>query len=173
MNLYKQFVKEKGLKADYVEWLERKVSGDNEPEIGKRAIVADTFQNTSFYDDNGILIDYSCSMLGYEVEVVLPRLLSTNEETEVNGIIEYWSHLPYVSVEGNYGIEWKKYKNKDRQKVIISIDFTKSASDDYGARQILELLGEYIMNGTPYRKRTKDQKWRGVCRPVSVKSGSM
>ena len=167
MNLYKQFLKETGLKSDYVKWLESKVtSKDNEPEIGINAIVDD-----SFIDDNGITIDYSNPNLGYEVAVVFPRMLQTDECDQVNNIIDYWSALPFVSVEGNYGVTWIQTKKKSI--AMINIDFTKSASDDYGAREILEQLGEFIWKGTPMRKRTKDRKWEGVIRPISVKSGSM
>ena len=175
MNLYKQFVKETGLKKEYIKWLEE--SNAEYRKIPKSDALYDEpktsmpMKDYSFIDDNGITIDYSNPNLGYEVAVVFPRMLQTDECDQVNNIIDYWSALPFVSVEGNYGVTWIQTKKKSI--AMINIDFTKSASDDYGAREILEQLGEFIWKGTPMRKRTKDRKWEGVIRPISVKSGSM
>lgn len=213
MNLYKQFVKETGLKSNYAKWLKSKVLGDiqvptletigskfnykgidytdpklshevevifsdyvklleskaagkdTEPEIGDNAIV-----DNSFIDKNGISIDYANSVLGYEVEVVFPRFLRPDEQEQVEGIINYWSAIPYVSSEGNYGIEWARSVGK--YKAIISIDFTKTASDDIGAREVLEKLGDWIWHGTPIRKKN-GRKWEGVIKPDKVSSGNM
>ena len=169
MNLYKQFVKETNLKADYVKWLEKKVaSKDIEPEIDDNSIVNDSVID----DDDGISIDYSNPLLGYEVEIVFPRHLTSYEQEQVKKIIDYWSALPFVSVEGNYGIEWER-TNKEH-KAIVSINFTKSASftksapDDYEVGHILKRLGEFIRHGTPIRKRTLDRKWEGVIKPIQM-----
>ena len=170
MNLYKQFVKEKGFKKEYLKWLEKKMEKESntlydEPKAGKNAA-----NNTMFLDDNNIWIEYENPELNYEVEVVFSRHLNLYEQEQVENIINYWSALPFVSVEGNNGIKWL---NNNNHRVIINIDFTKSASDDISNRKVLEQLGEWIWQGTPIRKRTGDKKWEGVIRPVKISSGSM
>ena len=175
MNLYKQFVKETGLKANYVKWLENKF---NDKEDAKQVNASNnkTLSNlddsdSAFIDSNGIIIDYDDPTLGYEVAVKFSRFLIFNEREQIEDIIHYWSSIPYVSTEGHYGIRWILTENNTHE-LICNIDFTKSASDDIGAYNVLEKLGEWIWHGTPIRKKN-GRKFEGVAIPYSIKAGSM
>jgi hypothetical protein len=162
MNLYKQFVKETGLKSDYVKWLESKLTlTDGNSKVAKKPKVGKIINMPP--KDYETIIDYDDQRLSYQVRVDFPRGLKRNEQELVEGIINYWSALPFVSVEGNYGIDWP-FVNV----AIIDIDFTKSASDDYMSHEILEKLAEWIWQGTPIRKTTKDRKWEGVIKPTKI-----
>lgn len=84
----------------------------------------------------------------YEVRVTFNRSLSYNEKLQVGNVIEYWGSIPYC---GEYlGIEWL-----NNHVALVSQDITKSASDDWGCRNVLELLLEYLQNGTPIRTTNK------------------
>lgn len=112
------------------------------------------------------IIDYHASNLEYLVQVVFPHNISNAVKKKVEAIINYWGHIAYVSTEGVMGITWPL-----NYMAIIDIDFTKSASDDYLYREPLELLAEFIENGTPMRsQRNMTRKHEGVVRPTYVRT---
>ena len=165
MNLYKKFVKETGLKEDYIKWLEKAVEGTNDT-----AVLIPVKENVGIpkrpTDANyETAIEYDDPQLSYRTEIWFPRHLTISEMEMVESIINYWSAIPYVSYEGNYGIEW--HRTNGMNNALISIDFTKSSSDDYMAREILEKLALWIENGTPVKKNGT-QKHKGVIKPVKI-----
>jgi hypothetical protein len=182
IDLKSEFIKENGLEDKYTSWLETKLQKtlphktlpavtesmdnmftdqDENPSIGNIYYLNNSYETE---------IDYDADHLAYKTQVCFPRLLSKDEKEVVENIIDYWSAIPFVSAEGNYGIEWTR---KARQSfATIDIDFTKSTSDDYGAREILEKLAEWIWHGTPV-KRDNTRTIEGVEKPVSVRAGSV
>jgi len=179
MNTHEKFIRDTNQFDNYVKWLEAQITSDIEldeldensldydsPEnIRKRLI--DGFTMTKNYETK---VWYDAVGLSYQTEIIFPEILSQSEMEQVDNIITYWSHIPYVSVEGNYGIGWKIVR--DNSIAIIEIDFTKSASDDYGAREILEKLADWVENGTPV-KADRTQKYEGVMRPLIVRADSV
>jgi hypothetical protein len=179
MTPQEKYIKETNQYDRYVAWLESKMSVIstslyNEPEVEEemnlmettRGLIAQFLlkQGKVFYNTE---IDYEAEDLSYQTQIIFPRILTLSEKEDVENIINYWSNIPYVSVEGNYGIEWGK--SGDYSFVIISIDFTKSASDDYMLREILEKLAEWVWRGTPVRKDNK-RKYDGVVKPLVVRA---
>jgi len=180
MTPQEKYIKETKQYDKYIAWLEAQISVlspslYNEPEVEKEMNLMETTRNliSVFISqhknkhDYETYIDYDASDLSYTTQVIFPRDLRLPEKQEVENIINYWSHIPYVSVEGNYGIEWGKSGSYDF--VIIHVDFTKSASDDYMLREILEKLAEWIWQGTPKRKQG-DRKYEGVVKPIIVRA---
>ena len=111
--------------------------------------------------------DYEATDLSYQVEVTFPRLLEYGEQLTAQNIAGYWGSIPYVTQEGIYSVEWKnKWRGESSKSVmIIDVDFTKSASDDIGGRDVLELLAGYLENGTAIRVKspwTGTKKWEGL-----------
>lgn len=176
MNTHEKYIRETNQFDTYVEWLEVQIIPVNEPDenspeydspknIRKRLI--DGFTMTKNYETK---VWYDAVGLSYQTEIIFPRVLGYKEKLEVENIINYWSHIPYVSIEGNYGMEWKKVRKNSI--AVIEIDFTKSASDDYGAREILEKLADWVENGTPVKK-DNTQKYKGVIKPLIVRADSV
>jgi hypothetical protein len=111
--------------------------------------------------------DYEATDLSYKVEVTFPRVLEYKEQLTAQNIASYWGNIPYVTTEGIYDVEWKnKWRGEFPKSVMtISIDFTKSASDDIGGRDVLELLAGYLENGTAVRVKAPysgTRKWEGL-----------
>ncbi len=79
----------------------------------------------------------------YSVLVTFSRELSYEEKNRAQDIAEYWGSIPYCGE--NFGCAWSLYVLE------ISQDITKSTSDDWGSRNVLELLLDYLQNGTPVR----------------------
>ena len=180
MNLHEQFIKETNQYDKYVSWLESKVDGEKF-DLFPEEENDDLIENDSYFLPADRLkyetkIDYDAQDLSYQTEIIFPRLLSLSEKEEVENLVNYWSALPYVSVEGNYGMEWKRMKtNKDNffiNTLIVLIDFTKSASDDYTSRGILEQLAEFIWHGTPV-KRNGQRTIEGVIKPLAVRADNV
>ena len=173
MNLHKQYIEETNQTESYVEWLENKLSEQPTSVTAKYDFNhVDNFIPGESYlknlgDDPETEIVYDVDYLSYATEIWFLRKLSHSEMEQVEGIINYWSSIPYVSTEGNYGIEWATRNGMSR--CLINIDFTKSSSDDYGARNILELLAEWVENGTPERKTKHYTRLiEGVMRPLRI-----
>lgn len=170
--LLEAFIKEKDLSQTYTEWLESKLydsTPTNDDEVDLDEI--EVWIKPAFGKDYDTQINYHAKHLSYQVEVIFPRVLSRNEEISIENIINYWSAIPYVSVEGNYGMSWGKKYNMSF--ILIEIDFTKSASDDYISREVLEKLAEWIRNGTPERRdRTRKHESLGI-KPVAVRADSV
>lgn len=164
LELLEAFIKEKDLEWTYTEWLESKLSS---------TVIATSKPVTDFppfksYDTE---IDYDVALLSYQVEVLFPRVLNRDEQINVEDIINYWSAIPYVSTEGNDGMSWGRTKGLNFVK--IEIDLTKSASDDYRSREILEKLAEWIWKGTPERRdRTRKHESLGI-KPLAVRADSV
>lgn len=178
MNTHEKFIRETNQFDNYVEWLEAQITsvkGKNLLEIDeqyhkrenitKRLI--DSFPETKDFNTK---VWYDAIDLSYEVQIIFPKLLDSVQKERVENIITYWSHIPYVTTEGHYGIEWDM--PRENSVALISIDFTKSASDDYGAREILEKLADWVENGTPV-KADRTQKYEGVMRPMIVRADSV
>lgn len=180
-NLHEKFIEETGQIPHYLKWVQEKLqkvlTETPEPEDTTedenlslmehtRHIIGQFLlkQDRVFYNTE---INYEAEDLSYQTQIIFPRILTLSEKETVENIINYWSNIPYVSVEGNYGIEWGK--SGDYSFVIISIDFTKSASDDYMLREILEKLAEWVWRGTPVRKDNK-RKYDGVVKPLVVRA---
>lgn len=111
--------------------------------------------------------DYEATDLSYQVEVTFPRLLEYGEQLTAQNIAGYWGSIPYVTQEGIYSVEWKnRWRGESSKSVmVIDVDFTKSASDDIGGRDVLELLAGYLENGTAVRVKapyTGTKKWEGL-----------
>lgn len=121
-------------------------------------------------------IIYDATDLSYQVEVRFPRLLKGNERLMAENIAKYWGNIPYVTTEGVYNVEWKNKRRGELSNsvMILDIDFTKSASDDIGGRDVLELLAEYLENGTAVRVKapyTGTKKWEGLeLEPTSIRT---
>jgi hypothetical protein len=164
MNTHEKFIRESNQFDNYVEWLEAQIEDapEEEPEL-LHGIFYRVFDR-KHYDT---IIQYDNTELSYQTQIVFPRILNLDEKEQVENIINYWSHIPYVSVEGNYGMEWKT--ENSRNAITIEIDFTKSASDDYGAREILEKLAEWVWKGTPVRT-DNSQKYESVIKPLMVRA---
>jgi len=181
MNLHKKFIEEIGYVQEYIDWLEKKVLSSqgtpykvpDEPLLTQQEIEDALGISIPAKTEDMIVpkfkytteILYDVDFLSYQTEIWFPRALDHKEREAVEGIINYWSAIPYVSVEGNYGIIWGGAQNLSR--CVIDIDFTKSASDDYIAREILEKLADWIENGTPV-KRDHTQKHKGVIKPTRI-----
>ena len=179
MNLHKKFIEEIGYVQEYIDWLEKKVLSSqgtpykvpDEPLLTQQEIEDALGISIPAKTEDMIVpkfkytteILYDSDLLAYATEVVFPGSLTNAETKDVENIINYWSSIPYVSVEGNYGIQW----DKNLKKCMISIDFTKSASDDYVARGILEKLADWLENGTPVKK-DGTRKYVGVIRPLKI-----
>jgi len=183
MTPQEKYIRETNQYDKYVEWLEKMAqisynitspSLYNEPEVDERLPLATITQNyiDSFYRQRSYktFISYEEADLSYQTQIIFPRLLTINEAETVESIIEYWSHIPYVSVEGHYGVEWLRLPKNSA--VVINIDFTKSASDDYLGREILEKLAEWMTEGTPIRK-DNTRKYDGVVKPLVVRADSV
>ena len=111
--------------------------------------------------------DYEATDLSYQVEVTFPRTLDYGEQLTAQNIAGYWGSIPYVTQEGVDSVEWKNRWRGEFPKsvMLIHIDFTKSASDDIGGRDVLELLADYLENGTAVRVRAPysgTKKWEGL-----------
>ncbi len=117
-----------------------------------------------------IIYDAKNKNLGYAVDILFPKVLNNKERDAVEGVARYWGNIPYVTVEGIYGTEWFYYKDAKECKIRIQVDFTKSASDDIGGREVLEKLAEWVTNGTP-KRRDNTSKEEGVgIQPISVRT---
>ncbi len=80
----------------------------------------------------------------YNVLIIFNRFLTHKEQDQIENIVKYWGAIPYC---GEYlGGIWYNHYTLD-----ISQDITKSTSDDWGGRNVLELLLDYLQNGTPIR----------------------
>ena len=110
-----------------------------------------------------MIIEYDAKKLTYKVEVVFPYTLTDSKKELAEEIIKYWGRIPYVSVEGIYSIQWvNRWQGYNKKSIVyISVDFTKSASDDYLMREPLEKLGEWLFKGTP-RRKDGTQKHKGL-----------
>jgi hypothetical protein len=181
MNLHQTYIEETGQQITYLKWVEKKLQTllENQPNPNHEAEEVETnlMETTrgliiEFFSENTkhnyeTYINYDAGDLSYQTQIIFPRRLELSEKENVENIINYWSNIPYVSVEGNYGLEWGKSGNYSF--VIISIDFTKSASDDYMLREILEKLADWVWRGTPVRKDNK-RKYDGVVKPIIVRA---
>ena len=162
MNLHEKYIEETGQQVQYLKWVEKTLqkvlTDESEPAEKSPRDVAERIidQYNSMSIPIKTEIDYDAEDLGYRTEIIFPKLLDIVQKEEVENIIEYWSNIPYVTTEGNYGTEW--FVVRDNTVVLINIDFTKSASDDYMAREILEKLADWVTFGTPKRK-DKTQKY--------------
>ena len=108
--------------------------------------------------------------LSYAVDILFHRILTVNERIAVEGVARYWGNIPYVTVEGIYGTEWITSHDVNQCRIRIQVDFTKSASDDIGGREVLEKLADWVTNGTPLR-RDNTRKEAGVgIQPISVRT---
>lgn len=117
-----------------------------------------------------IVYDAKNKNLSYAVDILFPKVLDADERIAVEGVARYWGNIPYVTYEGIYGTKWFEYSDLKQSKIRISVDFTKSASDDIGYREVLEKLADWVENGTPVRK-DKTQKELGVgIQPIAVKT---
>ena len=117
-----------------------------------------------------ITYDAEDNDLGYAVDIMFPKILDADERIAVEGVARYWGNIPYVTYEGIYGTEWFEYPDLKQSKIRIQVDFTKSASDDIGFREVLEKLADWVENGTPARK-DKTQKELGVgIKPIAVRT---
>lgn len=174
MNTHEKYIRETNQYDKYVEWLESKITPEEPKNVTEDYTALDKARDIidSFYrmKDFDTLIDYEATDLSYQTQIIFPRVLSLDEKEQVENIINYWSKIPYVSVEGNYGIEWARIKNNSI--VTVDIDFTKSASDDYMAREILEQLAEWIWQGTQIR-RDNTRAVDGVIKPLAVRADSV
>ncbi|MFA6570177.1 MAG: hypothetical protein WCT77_02970 [Bacteroidota bacterium] len=166
MNLHKEFIEDTNQLPAYIDWLETKVENKRVAKAVDEINKTPKHFKIRNYETE---IDYDNQNLNYQVRVDFPRLLSLNERKQVEDVINYWSKLPFVSVEGNDGIQWI---TNIGNYAIIDIDLTKSASDDYMAHEILEKLAEWIWQGTPLRKKTHDRKYDGVIKPLKVSADS-
>lgn len=176
MTPQEKYIRETNQYDRYVAWLESQIESKNNEEnpddITEEALTimestrkyVDSFFKQSDYETS---IIYDDPDLNYQTQIIFPRTLSLTEKEDIENIINYWSNIPYVSVEGYYGIEWMKVR--DNSAVLILIDFTKSASDDYMMREILEKLAEWVWQGTPKRK-DGSQKYEGVVKPLVVRA---
>lgn len=82
----------------------------------------------------------------YRVRVVFSEKVSKDA---VEAVIEYWASIPYV---GEFlGVDWER-GDSGNPIAVIHVDTTKSTSDDIGGRRILELLNQFLKEGTPQRK---------------------
>lgn len=79
------------------------------------------------------------------VTVKFRRKLSDSEINQVKNIINYWGNIGYVGEVLSIDFVNPSYVN-------IDVDGTKTTSDDMYQRKPLELLNEFITNGTPIRK---------------------
>jgi len=183
MNSHEKYIRETKQYENYVAWLESKINNQvaiGEPIEDGEEYQDDVVENNSYFLPHDMSnyhtnIDYEAGDLSYETEIIFPRILKLEEKEQVENLVSYWSALPYVSVEGNYGMEWKRLKtNKDTfiNTLIVSIDFTKSASDDYMSRGILEQLAEFMWHGTPV-KRNNTRTIEGVIKPLAVRADNV
>lgn len=167
MNTHEKYIKESNQFDNYVEWLEAQIKDEPKREPKETEFLGGIFYRVFDKKHYNTIIEYDNTDLSYQTEIVFPRILALEEKEQVENIINYWSHIPYVSVEGNYGMEWKTINGRNAIK--IEIDFTKSASDDYGAREILEKLAEWVWKGTPVRT-DHTQKHESVIKPLMVRA---
>ena len=80
-----------------------------------------------------------------EIKFANKRSVSHNSIENAESIVMYWAAIPYVG-------EFLTMKWVGNFTLLVNVDTTKSTSDDIGARNILELLYNYLENGTPLRK---------------------
>lgn len=79
------------------------------------------------------------------VKIKFKRKLSESEMDQVKNIVSYWGNISYVGEVLSINFVNSSYLNVD-------VDGTKTTSDDMYQRKPLELLNEFITNGTPIRK---------------------
>lgn len=75
------------------------------------------------------------------IEVIFTRKVSKDRAEK---IIEYWNKIPYIS-----GVEETNWQNND---LILYFNPKKSKSKDLDKRNILELLLDFLENGTMPKK---------------------
>lgn len=94
------------------------------------------------------------------VEIVFDGPISKDR---VENIIKYWGSLPFV---GEYErTDWVNGKAR------IYVNVNKSASHNPQGRRILELLAEYLTEGTPLRKTDGARAFNGLGDVVEYVTG--
>lgn len=72
----------------------------------------------------------------------------------VESLVKYWGEIPYTG----------KYSGVDfiGGSAIVKIDVSQTRSHDVASRNILELLCDFLENGTPVRKRDNTRAINGL-----------